>query len=130
MSTTSRIRKPTLKFSSPHKRRKKMKLISAVIRPKHFQRLAVALRKANVSGITVVKAQGFGREQLDSDLGLIGIMAERMKVEIAVEDDEAPRIVKLVNDIVATGRDGDGIIFVWELVQAKRIERSGTDPGV
>jgi nitrogen regulatory protein P-II 2 len=107
-----------------------MKLISAVIRPKHFQRLAVALRKANVSGITVLKAQGFGREQLDSDLGLIGIMAERIKVEIAVEDDDAPRIVKLVNDIVATGRDGDGMIFVWELVQAKRIERAGTDPGV
>lgn len=107
-----------------------MKLISAVIRPKYLQRLATALRKANVPGITVVKAQGFGREQLDSDLGLVGIMAERIKIEIAIEDDEAPRIVKLINDIMATGRDGDGIIFVWELAQMKRIERGGTDPGV
>lgn len=107
-----------------------MKLISAVIRPKYLQRLASALRKANVPGITVVKAQGFGREQLDSDLGGVGIMTERIKIEIAVDDDDTARIVKLINDIVATGRDGDGIIFVWDLVQATRIKHTGTDPGI
>jgi nitrogen regulatory protein PII len=107
-----------------------MKLISAVVRPKYLPRLTTALRRANVSGVTVVKAQGFGREQLDSDVELVGFLTERIKLEVAVEDDEAQRIVKIINDNAGTGRDGDGIIFVWDLVFAKRIERGGTDPGV
>jgi nitrogen regulatory protein PII len=106
-----------------------MKLISAVVRPKYLPRLTTALRRANVPGVTVVKAQGFGREQLDSDVELVGFLTERLKIEVAVEDDQAERIVKIINDNAGTGRDGDGIIFVWDLAYMKRIER-GTDPGV
>jgi len=107
-----------------------MKLISAVIRPKYLPRIMTALRRANVPGVTVTKAQGFGREQLDADVELVGYLTERIKLEIAIEDDQAQRIVKIINDNAGTGRDGDGVIFVWDLVYSKRIERSGTDPGV
>lgn len=106
-----------------------MKLITAVIRPKYLPRLSVALRRANVPGVTVIKAQGFGREQLESDVELVGFLTERIKVEVAVDDEDAERIVKLINDNAGTGRDGDGIIFVWDLSYVKRIER-GTNPGV
>lgn len=104
-----------------------MKLISAIIRPKYLPRLTAALRRANVSGVTVVKAQGFGREQLGGDVEMVGYMTERIKLEVAVDDAEADKIVNIIKDNAGTGRDGDGIIFVWDLAYAKRIERSGTD---
>lgn len=104
-----------------------MKMISAVIRPKHLPRLTSALRRANVPGVTVIKAQGFGKEQLESDVELVGFLTERVKLEIAIEDDQAQRVVKVINDAVGTGHDGDGIIFVWDLVYAKRIERAQPD---
>ncbi|MBX9666473.1 MAG: P-II family nitrogen regulator [Candidatus Obscuribacterales bacterium] len=107
-----------------------MKLISSVIRPKYLPRLTTALRRGNVPGVTVMKAQGFGREQFESDVELVGFLTERVKIEIAIEDDQAMRVVKLINDAVGTGREGDGVILVWDLVYAKRIEKAVTDPGV
>ncbi|MCA9802272.1 MAG: P-II family nitrogen regulator [Cyanobacteria bacterium HKST-UBA02] len=104
-----------------------MKLISAVIRPKSVTRLASMLRKANVPGLTVLKAQGFGREFKAADVEMVGILTEKAKVEIAVEDNDLDRVVKLVYDAVGTGREGDGIIFVFDLVSVTRIEATDSE---
>jgi nitrogen regulatory protein P-II 1 len=100
-----------------------MKLVVAVIRPKMLPRLTSALRKAGVAGVTVIRAQGFGREQMEADFELVGILSERVKIEIAIEDDQADKLVKLINDVAGTGKEGDGIIFVWDLLSAKLIDR-------
>lgn len=99
-----------------------MKLVIAVVRPKVLPKLASALRKAGVAGITVVKAQGFGREQMEADFEFVGILSERIKVEIAVEDDQVDKLIKLISETVTTGKEGDGIIFVLDLVTAKLIQ--------
>ena len=104
-----------------------MKLISAVIRPKSLTRLQSMLRKAGVPGLTVIKAQGFGSENRSADIGNIGILTERIKIEIAVEDEKVDEVVKLICDSVGTtSKQNDGIIFVWNLESATRIEIPNT----
>lgn len=100
-----------------------MKLISAVIRPKLLPRLTSTLRRGKVPGVTVFKAQGFGREQEEADTDLVGFLSEKVKVEIAVEDDDVDRVMRLINEAVATGREGDGIIFVMDIMSVTRISR-------
>lgn len=104
-----------------------MKLISAVIKPKSLTRLQSMLRRANVPGLTVIKAQGFGSEHRAADINNVGLLTERVKIEIAVEDDKVDEVTKLIRDGVGTtGKQNDGIIFVWELVSATRIDGSRT----
>ena len=104
-----------------------MKLISAIIKPKSLTRLQSMLRKADVPGMTVIKAQGFGTEHKSADINNIGILTDRIKIEIAVEDEKVDQVIKLVCDGVGTtGSENDGIIFVWDLVKVTRIETSGS----
>lgn len=86
------------------------------------------LRRANVPGLTVIKAQGFGSENRSSDINNVGLLTDRVKIEIAVEDEKVSEVVKLIRDGVGTtGKQNDGIIFVWELVSATRINDSGDE---
>lgn len=102
-----------------------MKLISAVIKPKSLTRLQSILRRAEVPGLTVMKAQGFGTENKSADIAKVGLLTERIKIEIAVEDEKVDQVIKLICDGVGTtGKQNDGIIFVWDLVKATRIEGS------
>ena len=98
-----------------------MKLITAVIQPSMLERLASALRKARVPGITVVEAKGFGRETFLSDWDLTGYLTPKTKVELAVNDDQVENLVKLIQKTVTTGQSGDGIIFVTEILGSTRI---------
>jgi nitrogen regulatory protein P-II 2 len=98
-----------------------MKLITAVIQPRMLERLASALRKAKVPGITVVEAKGFGRETFLSDWDRAGYLTPKTKVELAVNDDQVEEIVQLIQRTVTTGKSGDGIIFVSELLASVRI---------
>ncbi len=105
-----------------------MKLVSAVIKPKSLTRLQSMLRKAGVPGLTVIKAQGFGTENKSTDINNLGLLTERIKIEVALEDEKVDEVVKLICDAVGTNsKQGDGIIFVWDLVSATRIEM--TNPG-
>lgn len=98
-----------------------MKLITAVIQPKMLERLASALRKAKVPGITVVEAKGFGRETFLSDWDLTGYLTPKTKVELAVNDDQVDALVELIQKTVTTGKSGDGIIFITEVLGSVRI---------
>ncbi|MCA9814643.1 MAG: P-II family nitrogen regulator [Cyanobacteriota/Melainabacteria group bacterium] len=99
-----------------------MKLVSAVIKPKSLPRLQSMLRKADVPGLTVVKAQGFGTEHRSADINNVGLLTERIKIEVALEDDKVDEVIKVICDAVGTNSPhGDGVIFVWDLVSATRI---------
>jgi nitrogen regulatory protein P-II 2 len=98
-----------------------MKMISAIIRPNMLERLSSSLRKAQVPGITVLKAEGFGREHSRADLDLVGYLQPRIKVEIAVQADEVDAVIDVIQQTVSTQKDGDGMIFVFELEGAVRL---------
>lgn len=98
-----------------------MKLIVAVIRPERLERLCSALRKSNVSGVTVLDGKGFGRETLEMDWEMAGYLTAKTKVEIAVNDDRVEEVIQLIQQAVNTHKQGDGVIMVWELNQLVRI---------
>jgi nitrogen regulatory protein P-II 2 len=50
----------------------------------------------------------------------------KVKVEVAVADDQADRVVEAVTGAAKTGQIGDGKIFVLELEQATRIRTGET----
>lgn len=98
-----------------------MKMISAIIRPNMLERLSSSLRKARVPGITVSRAEGFGREHSRADLDLVGYLQPRVKVEIAVQADEVEAVIDVIQQTVGTQKDGDGMIFVSELDSVVRL---------
>ena len=51
----------------------------------------------------------------------------KIKIEVAVSDDIAERVVATLRDNANTGKIGDGKIFVFELAQAIRIRTGETD---
>ncbi len=98
-----------------------MKKITAIIKPHMLDRLASTMRKAQIAGITVMAAQGFGRDEIDADVELIGYLSERTVVEMIVTDDRVDEIVQLIQRTVSTKHSGDGIVFVSDLSSAMRL---------
>ena len=99
-----------------------MKLITALIRPTALKRVAAALRKARVNGITVTKVEGFGKEHLSADVDLFGHLNPKAKVEVAVDDDILDDVMSLLKASVnAEDRDRGGTIFVQDLEDLQKI---------
>ena len=53
----------------------------------------------------------------------------KVKIEIAVGDDIAERVVETVQNVAQTGEIGDGKIFVFELSEAIRVRTGETGEG-
>lgn len=95
-----------------------MKLVTAIIQPFMMDRLARALRKNNVSGYTASDVMGSGR-----DLANTGdYLQPRVKVEVAVLDEQVSSLIDLIVQTVRTHQDGDGIILVTPLLQVVNIQ--------
>lgn len=102
-----------------------MKLITVIVRPTAVARLASALRRARVSGLTVSKVEGFGSEHLAADVDLFGRLNPRAKIEVAVNPDELQPIVAMVKEALAKpGKDSGGMVFISDLDEAIRVPRS------
>lgn len=102
-----------------------MKFITAVIRPNKLDDVREALSEAGVSGLTVTEVKGFGRQLGHTEL-YRGAEYQiefrpKIKVEVAVRAQDAQKIVEAVTAAAATGKVGDGKIFVCDLEQVVRI---------
>lgn len=109
----------------------RMKKIEAMIRPykqdEILQALARsgALTESSASGVSVVEAIGFGRQQGHSEVYRgaeqgMGLVPKRMLV-MYVSDDQVDSVVKLIRDIACTGEFGDGKIAVLPMDNLTRI---------
>ncbi len=102
-----------------------MKLIACLINPSKLESLKKALWTSGFRGVTVTEARGFGFQKSRLDAGkaedYIVEFSPRVRVEVAVRDEEAERLVEIVLDTVRTGRIGDGKIFISNLEQVVRV---------
>ena len=102
-----------------------MKLITAIIKPFKLEDVREALSQHGIQGMTVTEARGFGRQKGHTELYRGAEYAvdfiPKLRVEIAVRDDELDLILDSLCSAAQTGRIGDGKIFVTELEQAIRI---------
>jgi nitrogen regulatory protein P-II 2 len=102
-----------------------MKLVVAIIKPFKLDDVRSALADVGVQGITVTEVKGFGRQKGHTELyrgaEYVVDFLPKVKLELAVEDDQVDRVVEVIIDVARTGKIGDGKIFVSELGQAVRI---------
>jgi nitrogen regulatory protein PII len=78
-----------------------------------------------VQGLTVTEVRGFGRQKGQTEIyrGAEYTMqyVPKVKLEIAVDDGLADRVVETIADGARTGRIGDGKIFVLDLEGVMRV---------
>ena len=89
-----------------------MKKIEAVIKPFKLDEVKEALQDIGVQGMTVLEAKGYGRQKGHTELyrgaEYVVDFLPKMKIEVAVADDEVERVVEALINAARTGRIGDG----------------------
>ena len=107
-----------------------MKLIVAIIKPFKLDEVRSALAEFGVQGLTVTEVKGFGRQKGHTELyrgaEYVVDFLPKVKLELAVDDDQVERVVESIIESARTGKIGDGKIFVSELGQAVRIRTGET----
>jgi len=102
-----------------------MKLIIAIIKPFKLDAVRTALADINISGMTVTEVKGYGRQKGHTELyrgaEYVIEFLPKVKIEIAVSDDNLSLVVETICKTANTGKIGDGKIFVTSIEQAIRI---------
>ncbi|APG02925.1 MULTISPECIES: P-II family nitrogen regulator [Luteibacter] len=108
-----------------------MKWINAIIKPFTLDDVREALAEAGVQGMTVTEVKGFGRQHGHTELyrgaEYVVDFLPKLKIEIAVTDEQLERAVEAIMNAAKTGKIGDGKIFVIDLEQAIRIRTQEVD---
>ncbi|WP_266169187.1 P-II family nitrogen regulator [Dyella subtropica] len=108
-----------------------MKLVVAVIKPFKLDDVREALAEVGVQGITVTEVKGFGRQKGHTELyrgaEYVVDFLPKIKLEVAVVDDQLDRVVEAITQSARTGKIGDGKIFVSSLEQVIRIRTGELD---
>ena len=107
-----------------------MKMIMAVIKPFKLDEVREALTELGVQGLTVTEVKGFGRQKGQTEIYRgaeyqVNFLP-KVKIEVAVADATAARVVEAIQKAAATGKIGDGKIFVVSVEQAVRIRTGET----
>ena len=107
-----------------------MKMITAIIKPFKLDDVRDAIAEAGVQGMTVTEVRGFGRQKGHTELyrgaEYVVDFLPKLKLEVAVPDDRVDAVVEAIAASAASGRIGDGKIFVHTLDRAVRI-RTGEE---
>ncbi|HEX6674580.1 MAG TPA: P-II family nitrogen regulator [Actinomycetes bacterium] len=102
-----------------------MKLVVAVIKPFKLDEVKEALEGAGVQGMTVSEARGFGRQRGHTEVYRGAeyqvALLPKIRLEVAVDDDQVPDVVKAIVTAARTGSIGDGKVWVVPAEQVVRI---------
>jgi nitrogen regulatory protein PII len=102
-----------------------MKLIIAVIKPFKLEEVKSALSEIRVEGMTVSEVKGFGRQKGHTEIyrgsEYTVDFLPKVKIEIAVADDDVPKVMDCISLSARTSKIGDGKVFVLPIEDAVRI---------
>ena len=108
-----------------------MKKIEAIIKPFKLDEVKEALHEVGVSGITVTEAKGFGRQKGHTELyrgaEYVVDFLPKVKLEVAVTEEQAEQVVEAIVKAAGTGKIGDGKVFVYDLERVVRIRTGELD---
>jgi nitrogen regulatory protein P-II 2 len=108
-----------------------MKLIMAIVKPFKLDDVREALTPLGVQGLTVTEVKGFGRQKGQTEIYRGAeyhvSFLPKVKVEVAVQDNQAEAVVEAIMRAAATGKIGDGKIFVLPIERAVRIRTGELD---
>lgn len=107
-----------------------MKLIIAIVKPFKLDEVREALVAAGVEGLTVSEVKGYGRQKGQTEIYRGAeyqvVFVPKLKLEAVVDDDAVGKAVDAVRTAAATGKIGDGKIFVVNVEDAVRIRTGET----
>ncbi|MGH8492588.1 MAG: P-II family nitrogen regulator [Moraxellaceae bacterium] len=108
-----------------------MKMIAAVIKPFKLDDVREALSDIGVTGLTVTEVKGFGRQKGHTELyrgaEYVVDFVPKVKLELAVRDEQVDQAIEAIMKAASTGKIGDGKIFVSDLLQVVRIRTGETN---
>ena len=108
-----------------------MKIVMAIIKPFKLEEVRDALTALGVHGLTVTEVKGYGRQKGHTEIYRGAEYAvsflPKIKIEVAVADDQAQAAIDAISQSARTGQIGDGKIFVIPLEKAVRIRTGETD---
>ena len=109
-----------------------MKLVTAIIKPFKLDDVREALSDIGVQGITVTEVKGFGRQKGHTELyrgaEYVVDFLPKVKIEVALDDDQVESAIAAIIDAAKTDKIGDGKIFVSTIEQAIRIRTGESGP--
>src|SRR5690606_20222796 len=101
-----------------------MKMVMAIIKPFKLDDVREALSEIGVNGVTVTEVKGFGRQKGHTELyrgaEYVVDFLPKVKIEVAVTEDQLERVVDAIQRSANSGKIGDGKIFVTPLEQVIR----------
>jgi nitrogen regulatory protein P-II 2 len=110
---------------------RRMKLVTAIIKPFKLEEVRKAVSDVGVQGVTVTEVRGFGRQRGHTEIYRGAEYAiefvPKTKMEIAVDDALLDQVLEAIIKSARTGKVGDGKIFVFDLVQVVRIRTGERD---
>ena len=110
-----------------------MKVVVAVIKPFKLDDVKEALEDIGVQGMTVTDARGFGRQKGHTEVYRGAEyqidFVPKIRIEVAVNDDQVAEIVKAIVTSAKTDSIGDGKVWVIPAEEVVRIRtgEKGTD---
>jgi nitrogen regulatory protein P-II 1 len=102
-----------------------MKKIEAIIQPHKLQDVKEALKGIGIDGMTVSDVRGHGRQKGHTEV-YRGMeyqvdLLPKIKLEIVTPSARADEVVRALVSSAASGKIGDGKIFVYDVQEAIRI---------
>ena len=108
-----------------------MKMVMAIIKPFKLDDVREALAEAGIAGITVTEVKGFGRQKGHTELyrgaEYVVDFLPKVKLEVAVTEEQAEQVVEAIVKAAGTGKIGDGKVFVYSLERVVRIRTGELD---
>jgi nitrogen regulatory protein PII len=106
-------------------------MVTAIIKPFKLDDVREALSEVGVTGITATEVKGFGRQKGHTELyrgaEYVVDFLPKIKLEVAVTNDQVDRVVEAIAGAANSGKIGDGKIFVYDLERVMRIRTGELD---
>jgi len=115
------------------KEKRKVKLITTIIKPFKLDDVKDALKSIGIQGMTVSEVKGFGRQGGHTETYRGSEYAidfvPKVQIELVVDDSQVDSVVDAVRAAAATGKIGDGKIWITEVTRLIRLRtgEEGTD---
>ena len=102
-----------------------MKKIEAIIKPFKLDEVKEALQEIGIQGLSVIEVKGFGRQKGHTELyrgaEYVVDFLPKVKIEVALNDDQVESAIAAIIDAAKTDKIGDGKILVSNIEQTIRI---------
>ena len=115
------------------KEKRTVKLITTIIKPFKLDDVKDALKSIGIQGLTVSEVKGFGRQGGHTETYRGSEYAidfvPKVQIELVVDDSQVDSVVDAVRAAAATGKIGDGKIWITEVTRLIRLRtgEEGTD---